>query len=104
MEPIEKFKPNLRICYFPWISTYIDVYGNVKPCPHFVFKADEGIMGNVFDHQFKDIWNNYNYKRLRLEFKNRQRPFTVCKTCIPKNMSDLIQITSKFLPKSPSVV
>lgn len=100
MQPVEKFKPNMRVCYFPWFSTYIEVNGNVRPCPHVGFKADEGIMGNVFEDRFEDIWNGELYKAFRRDIKNRQRPFTVCKTCIPKNMFDLMQITSRLLPKN----
>jgi radical SAM protein with 4Fe4S-binding SPASM domain len=100
MEPIEIFKPNMRICYFPWFSTYIEVNGNVRPCPHVGFKADEGIMGNVFKESFKNIWDGDIYRAFRRDIKNKQRPFAVCQTCIPKNMFDIMQITSKLLPKN----
>jgi radical SAM protein with 4Fe4S-binding SPASM domain len=99
MEPLEKFKPNRRICYFPWFSTYIEVNGNVRPCPHVGFIADEGIMGNIFEDRFADIWNGNLYKTFRQDIKNRHRPLAVCKTCIPKNMLDLMQIASRLLPR-----
>jgi hypothetical protein len=61
-------------------------------------------MGNVFKERFENIWNGNRYMTLRQEFKTGQRPFSVCKTCIPKDMFDLMQITSRLLPKGSSFV
>lgn len=103
MEHIESFRINSRRCYFPWFSSYIDVNGHVRPCPHVAFKPDEGVMGNIFDDKFENIWNNDVYRALRHKFKKRYRPFAACKTCIPKNIFDLIHITSKLLPKGSAI-
>ncbi len=99
MDSIEIFKPNNRICYFPWFSTYIEIDGNVRPCPHFMFIKDEGVMGNIFKEDFKSIWNNDLYKEFRKALKSQTRRFVPCKSCIPQNLSNLIHITSKMLPQ-----
>jgi radical SAM protein with 4Fe4S-binding SPASM domain len=99
MQSIENFKPNKRKCYFPWFSTFIEANGDVKPCPVVGWKLNEGKMGNIFRENFKDIWNNARYRKLRKEFKNRRRPFLPCDTCIPQNIFNLRLIFSKMLPK-----
>ena len=38
MLPQEHFQPNSVKCIFPWVSAFIDVHGNVKPCPVFVWE------------------------------------------------------------------
>jgi radical SAM protein with 4Fe4S-binding SPASM domain len=99
MGSVEIFKPNNTICYFPWFSTYIEINGNVKPCPHYMFVGNEGVMGNIFNEDFKSIWNNDLYKDFRKALKSRTRPFTPCKNCVPQKLSNLIHFTFKMLPQ-----
>ena len=98
MWDVENHTSNNKTCYFPWFSTYIEVNGDVRPCPHFMFTPDEGKMGNVFEQSFESIWNNEHYTKLRQAFKKRHRPYTPCETCIPQGLFDLLHISSRLLP------
>ena len=98
MEPVDKFIPNMRTCYFPWFSTFVEVNGDVKPCPIFAWKRNEGKMGNIFEEKFEDIWNNDAYRELRTAFRKGQRPFNPCKTCIPQKVLNMFYVSSKMLP------
>ena len=70
------FKRMLRLdswCYRFQDYTYIDVNGNVHPCP---IDADQ-IMGNVFEQSLTEIWNGEKYKHLR----KHQNTYDFCRTC-----------------------
>lgn len=99
MGSAEIFKPINTTCYFPWFSTYIEINGNVKPCPHYMFVRNEGVMGNIFNEDFRSIWNNNLYKDFRKALKSQVRPFTPCKYCLPQKLSNLIHINFKMLPQ-----
>jgi radical SAM protein with 4Fe4S-binding SPASM domain len=100
MWDLDNQTPNNKTCYFPWFSAYIEVNGNVRPCPHFMFTPNEGKMGNVFEQSFESIWNNEPYRKLRHAFKRRHHPYTPCKTCIPQGLFDLLHISSRLLPRN----
>lgn len=98
MQAFSQFEVNDRLCSFPWFSTFIEVNGDVKPCPIFVWKRNHGKMGNVFKERFEEIWNNESYKNLRMAFNNRQHSLVPCQTCIPQKLTNLLFIYSKMLP------
>jgi radical SAM protein with 4Fe4S-binding SPASM domain len=100
IESVGRFESNTRTCYFPWFSTYIEVNGDVRPCPHFMFRQNEGIMGNVFEQRFEQIWNGRAYREVRRELRAHRRPFAPCETCIPQKLSGLVHVLSKLLPKA----
>jgi radical SAM protein with 4Fe4S-binding SPASM domain len=99
MQSIDKFKRNHRKCYFPWFSTFIEVNGDVKPCPVMGWELNEGKMGNIFQEDFHAIWNNASYRQLRKDLKKGRRPFVPCETCIPQNIFNLGLIFWKLLPR-----
>lgn len=47
-----------RPCVRPWISVYINLQGEVTPCCNLTLGAGKVVFGNVFDQDFKEIWNN----------------------------------------------
>lgn len=47
-------------CNIPWLTSIINWDGRVQPC---CFIPDD--FGNVFKENFKDIWNNIKYRKLR---------------------------------------
>jgi len=102
MKSVENLQPqrNSRICSFPWFSAFIEVNGDVKPCPHVAFNPGEGIMGNVFEESFKYIWNNDSYKTLRQALREGDRPYVACKACIPQNLFNLTYISNLLLSRS----
>ncbi|MFZ5562761.1 MAG: radical SAM protein [Thermodesulfobacteriota bacterium] len=78
-------KPD-RTCYFPWLSTYVDVAGNVMPCPKFA-NTREAVMGNVFETDFSVIWNSGSYQTFRHSWK-QQPLYDTCRHCVPLTLFD----------------
>jgi MoaA/NifB/PqqE/SkfB family radical SAM enzyme len=70
------FKFLLRLnswCYRFGDYVYIDVNGNVHPCP---IDMDQ-IMGNVFEQSLYDIWHGERYNHLR----KHQEEYSFCRRC-----------------------
>lgn len=99
MQPLEEFVPQPKNCYMPWISTWLGADGWVRPCPIMPWTADEGRMGHIGTQTFAEIWNNDKYRELRAALKRGERPTRSCKTCCPRDLSDIVNIKSKLLPK-----
>ena len=100
MLPQKKFQPNSINCLFPWVSAFIDVHGNVKPCPVFVWEKGSYSLGNCLENSFKVIWNGQKYRILRQSFKRRDREFAICKRCVPPSLLDMRLIFSKMILRS----
>jgi radical SAM protein with 4Fe4S-binding SPASM domain len=68
-----------RPCPWAWKSAYIAANGDVVPC---CVVADAAVvkMGNVFEQDFKDIWNSPGYQELRERISNHDLP-EYCKHC-----------------------
>lgn len=99
MQPLEEFEPKPKNCYMPWISTWLGADGWVRPCPIMPWTSDEGRMGHIGNQTFAEIWNNGKYRDLRAALKRGERPTRSCKTCCPRDLTDVINIKSKLLPK-----
>lgn len=66
-------------CYMPWYSTFITWDGYVNPCD---FSCDnEIVFGNAFKQPFKEIWNNEEYKKFRLEILKNRDKINLCRGC-----------------------
>jgi radical SAM protein with 4Fe4S-binding SPASM domain len=98
MQPIEKFAPNKKYCYFPWFSSWIDADGTVRPCPIIPWKRGVALMGNSFKDNFTTIWNNKAYIEFRKAHAKGKRPNEVCETCIPPSLTTIFKIGTKLLP------
>ncbi len=70
---------NKRVCPWSWTSTFIAANGDVVPC---CIIADSEIvkMGNVFEKDFKTIWNSSSYKKFREQHIKGNIP-DYCKGC-----------------------
>ena len=97
MLPKDEFQPHPLKCLFPWVSAFIDVYGNVKPCPVFVWEKDSYSLGNCLEKPFAQIWNGPKYRHLRRTFKRNQRVYDICKRCVPPDMFDMRIVFQKML-------
>lgn len=99
MRPGGDCRPNRRTCFFPWFSTYVQVNGDVKPCPHFMFTPAEGCMGNVLREPFESIWRGPAYRELRRALRARRRPYAPCESCVPERLSSLVHVHTRLLPR-----
>ncbi len=97
MLPMNQFVPNNIKCNFPWVSTFIDVHGNVRPCPVFVWEKNAKSLGNCFEQPFREIWNSEPNKKLRWELKRNIRSNPICKRCVPPNIFDMKLILQKMI-------
>jgi len=68
-----------RPCPWPWTSAYIAANGDVVPC---CIIADSSIacMGNLFEENFRTIWNNEAYRELRRRIGTNDLP-RYCRDC-----------------------
>jgi radical SAM protein with 4Fe4S-binding SPASM domain len=57
-----------RTCWWPWTGTYITVDGNVTPCCN-LFDSDKIKLGNIFEDDFREIWNGSRIRHLRSQLK-----------------------------------
>ena len=64
MKKSEIAKSSKTFCILPWIHQYVGPPGDVKPCC--VYEQDSQI-GNLKSSTLKDIWNNADTKKLRVD-------------------------------------
>lgn len=69
----------VRPCYSPWLEVYIQWYGGVRLCCEFYSKKYD--IGNIFEEDFKNIWNNKEMQHIRKSFSKGQMNFPVCQNC-----------------------
>lgn len=68
--------PNISTCFAPWTSLLVKANGNVFRCCEHQYKA--GVIGNIYDSDFEDIWNGNMQKSNRRKareyfFKNNSK-------------------------------
>ncbi len=98
MRPMDRWEPNNKRCYFPWMSTWLGADGWVRPCPIMPWTLDEGRMGHVDEQSFAEIWNGPRYRALRAALARGERPTRSCKLCYPQDLYNIFQLKSKLLP------
>lgn len=64
----KKTSPENPGCMWPWTSTYINVDGWVTPCCN-LFDSSMINFGNIFEKDFKIIWNNKDIQKFRSRLK-----------------------------------
>lgn len=69
-------KKTINLCSY-WLRPYINIQGEVFPCCFMMFKAS---LGNIFEKNFKEIWNSQPYKDLRKVIKKGEVP-SFCQFC-----------------------
>jgi radical SAM protein with 4Fe4S-binding SPASM domain len=68
-----------RKCPWPWKSAYICTNGDVVPCP-ILADSDTVKMGNIYEQDFREIWNSEQYQELRRCHINYDLP-KYCQHC-----------------------
>lgn len=64
-------------CILPWIHQFVHTNGDVLPCCVADYKSP---LGNVKKNKMADIWNNNDYKQLRLDMLSGVKN-SKCKSC-----------------------
>jgi radical SAM protein with 4Fe4S-binding SPASM domain len=71
----------LKFCKRPWWQTFINWNGDVFPCDC-VHTEEKYRMGNIFEQDFKEIWNGEKYVAARKELLDQPNDLdTICHTC-----------------------
>lgn len=84
-------------CFLPWHSTHITYTGDVQPCS--AYYNNQIKMGNVFEEDFKKIWNSAKYQNFRSKLIHQRTKLPVCSQC---NMNeDYISSKLSLLNKIP---
>lgn len=65
-----------RRCKFLWREVWIGHRGDVTPC----CVPDRPVMDNLFDKDFREIWNGGLYREMRTRL-NSDEPFDCCRRC-----------------------
>ena len=72
-----------RDCLRPWTTAYVTANGNCLPCcisPFATNDYESLKMGNLFEQNFTEIWNDERYQTWRKDLLS-DRPPTPCKGC-----------------------
>jgi radical SAM protein with 4Fe4S-binding SPASM domain len=74
-------KNPITFCKRPWMETFVNWNGDVFPCGCVVTESKYS-MGNVFEKDFKDIWNGDKYIAARKELLGKPNELeTICHLC-----------------------
>ncbi len=63
-------KPPDRFCNWLWEAIVVNSNGSVSPCCSIENEKDD--FGNIFQHPFREIWNNQKYSIARRYIKDKQ--------------------------------
>jgi len=64
-------------CMRPWTTAYVTANGNCLPCcisPFATTDYESLKLGNLFEHQFEQIWNDPRYQQWRVDLLSDQPP------------------------------
>ncbi|MDI6792541.1 MAG: radical SAM protein [bacterium] len=75
---IPKIRPN-NYCEWLYFTITIQVNGDVVPC----CRDPKGkmVLGNVFQENIYNIWNNEKYRKMRKDVTTRQKDIKLCELC-----------------------
>ncbi len=77
-------------CTVSKYTLFLDATGAVYPCANTPYKGDKFLLGNIFTHSVKHIWESKNRKE---KMKNAGKP-GICDSCDPINCQ-----ANKFLSR-----
>jgi len=69
-----------RSCKWPWKACYISAEGFITPCCLQGANPNVINFGNIFDSDFRDLWNNAAYQSFRRKLKSKTPP-EFCQDC-----------------------
>jgi radical SAM protein with 4Fe4S-binding SPASM domain len=81
--------PALRKCIMPWISLYVSVEGDVRPCCS--YSSMRYNMGNIFDaRSVLEMYNSKKYQSFRKALQKDVAIHPICEQCLPESLWDII--------------
>jgi radical SAM protein with 4Fe4S-binding SPASM domain len=84
-----------RHCLKPWISAYITVEGDLRPCCS--FGAKRMSMGNIFHSTVLTVYNSTPYRKFRNQLKGGRIPDPICARCIAETPLEILK-RSRWTP------
>lgn len=79
-----------RDCMMPWISLYVSVEGDIRPC--YSFSGTRFNMGNIFDDTaLMETFNSEGCQKFRIALRNGNPPHSICNQCLPESFIDLFR-------------
>ena len=78
-------KPKPQMCFWPWVSCFITLDGDLAPCCMINQNIRDTLIdsfsfGNLFQQDFKEIWNNERAKQFRAQLTTGKLP-NMCISC-----------------------
>jgi len=77
-------KDNNAFCILPFVHTFLDTNGNVKPCcvagDDLGGQDQNGVIGHLKDNTIEELFNSDKMKQIRLDMSQGKKPAT-CSTC-----------------------
>lgn len=70
-----------RSCKWPWKGSYITADGFVTPCCENGSDPKKINFGNLFEADYKEIWNGKRYQEFRKELKHNSKRPKICESC-----------------------
>lgn len=73
-----------KLCYRPWTTCFIDVFGNLYPCCRITQKNTDIVnfkFANILEDDLDQIWNTDKYKSLRKGITHPSAIPALCKGC-----------------------
>ncbi len=86
-----------RVCLLPWLSMFISISGETSPCCA-IYPRKDNTFGNVFDCEFKDIWNSKKIVDMRILCKSldNYKRNSDCKNCLPMDFNTITNSVFTF--------
>jgi len=77
--PIEKQPRSHQLCVLPWTQVYVDPNGDVRLCCN--AWDDEGVLGNMVESPFDQVWNGERYVQIRQSLLDGRPAYRRCINC-----------------------
>ena len=84
---------NDTFCTLPWNQIATNSRGHYRLCCNVapvvgIIKNDNGVPYNIYEHTIEEVWNSDNYKKIRKQMLNGQRP-EACARCFKEEDSGI---------------
>jgi MoaA/NifB/PqqE/SkfB family radical SAM enzyme len=86
-----------KICVLPWLGLFVSITGELSPCCA-MYPDKRKSLGNIFNDNFKKIWNGPQLVNMRLECKKKVNydKYIDCRSCLPMDILTIIDSMKTF--------